>query len=119
MKSVPTFTATIYVGFKRRETGFTHTLMECEAICQEYVDLVSLCVTVTPTKFVYKNGNEPGAAVGLINYPRFYSTPEQIREQALALADRLMKELGQYRVSVVFPGETVMLSSLGSAALGD
>jgi ferredoxin len=111
--SVPTFTATIYVGFRSVRTDaptFTlHTIDEARAICQAYCNAVGLCVTLTPTEFVYTDGGEPGVIVGLINYPRFSSTPEAIRKHALTLAERLRVGLGQWRVSVVMPGETVML----------
>lgn len=109
MKTVPTFTATIYVGFRERDTGILHDLAECEAVCQRFVDLNGWCVTVTPTRFIYSHGHEPGAAIGVINYPRFPNEFEAIRERALALAERLQEALGQMRVSVVFPDETVML----------
>ena len=113
LATVPTFAATIYVGFRvgqPEDPTFTlHTIDEARAICRDYCDQVGLCVTLTPTEFLYTNGGEPGVAVGLINYPRFPSTPEAIREHALALAEKLRVGLGQWRVSVVMPDETVML----------
>ncbi len=108
MTSVATYTATIYVGLKHTG-GVTHWFWEVTTLCQEYVNRVGLCVSVTHTNFVYTNGFEPGAAVGLINYPRFPSTPKEIREKALELAELLRVKLGQQRVSIVFPDETVML----------
>jgi hypothetical protein len=30
-----------------------------------------LCVTVTPTTFLYTGGEEAGFAIGFVNYPRF------------------------------------------------
>jgi hypothetical protein len=108
--SVPTFTATIYVGTYNHTTKETHSLNKIRAVCEKYADEVGLCVTVTPTQFIYTNGGEKGAAVGLINYPRFPSIPEDIRAHALSLASRLLEALEQHRVSVVMPYETVMLS---------
>lgn len=52
---------------------------------------------------------EPGFCVGLINYPRFPSTAEKIREHAIAMARRLLVEFRQFKVSIVFPDETVMV----------
>lgn len=109
MKTVKTFTATIYVGFKNRSTGSVHPIETAMSVIQGYVDDVGLCVTVTPTTYVYTEGNEPGIAVGLINYPRFPSTPKQIRTHAITLAERLRVRLQQYKVCVVMPRETVML----------
>lgn len=110
---VTTFTATIFVGFRVGRSAETpkriHSLDEARRIVQRYVDAVGLCVTVTPTEYVYTKGGEPGCIVGLINYPRFPSTPEQVRAHALELAQQLLDGLGQFKVSVVFPDETVML----------
>lgn len=109
--SVPTFTATIWCGLFCKAQHRMYTRVMAEAICQRYCNEVGLCVTVSDTQFIYTNGCENGVQVGLINYPRFPAEPEGIRNHALELAVRLMDELGQMRVSVVFPDETVMLTS--------
>lgn len=120
MTTVPTCTATIYAGFKERPGEpkpqdhegpwpVVHAIHEAEAIVRAYCDAVGLCATVTPTTFVYTEGREPGVIVGLINYPRFPATPGAVRSRALKLAELLRVGLGQWRVSVVFPDETVML----------
>lgn len=105
------YQATIYVGFKERDTKVMHTIEEAEAICQQYCDDIGLCVSVTPTRYIYTNGNEPGCMVGLINYPRFPSTPEEIFGRAMVLAEKLMLALGQYRVTVIAPDRVEMLSN--------
>jgi hypothetical protein len=106
-KQVESYTATVYVGF--REGDVNHTIAEAEAVCRAYCDEIGLCVTLTPTRYLYTNGAEDGCAVGLINYPRFPDTPEGLETKALELARRLREALGQRRVSVLFPGHTVML----------
>lgn len=108
--AVPTFTATIYVGLKERATGQVVWENGREKI-QEYVNAVGLCVTWTHTEFIYTDGREPGFVVGLINYPRFPSSPDQIKAHALAIAEMLLKECKQLKVSVVMPNETVILST--------
>ena len=82
-----TYTATIYCGFKERQVGgsyYPNTLkcLEIEArnICKEYCDEVGLCVTFKLVEFLYINGDESGVEVGLINYPRFKSTPTEIQD---------------------------------------
>ena len=114
MNTVKTFTATIYVGLREGRTADLspkiHTIDEVFSVCHAYCNNVGLCVTVTPTYFIYTNGGEPGAIVGLINYPRFPSTPEEIVTHATQLATRLQSQLGQQRVSIVYPESTVMLS---------
>jgi len=106
---VATFTAQIYVGLKVGYGIYEHPAVEAHRICQTYCDKVKLCVTVTPTAFHYVDGNEEGVIVGLINYPRFPSTPEKITEQAVELAKLLKEGLNQNRVSIVTPTKTIML----------
>lgn len=74
----------------------------CAAFCLE----VGLCVTLTPTKYIYTGGQEDGFVVGLINYPRFPSTPEEIDEKAEALGRRLMESLAQLSFTIETPQRT-------------
>jgi hypothetical protein len=53
------------------------------------------CVTVTPTTYIYRGGEESGFVVGFRNYPRFPKDPRELRLLASALADQLREELGQ------------------------
>lgn len=69
-----------------------------------------LCVTLTSTEFIYTAGMETGIAVGLVNYPRFPKTPDEIKARAVAVAERLMDDLCQYSALVVTPAETVWLN---------
>lgn len=108
---VPTFVATIYVGFKETTTGSIQGIGLAESVIQDMANKGGLCVTITPTRYIYKNGNEPGCAIGLINYPRFPEQPEQIREKAVRIAEALKQVYKQQKVSIVFPDETVMLTS--------
>jgi len=57
--------------------------------CQKFCDEVGLCVTVTPTNYVYTNGEETGAIIGLINYARFPKHPQEIFEISERLALKL------------------------------
>ena len=111
MTIITSYTATIYVGLKHGYDGEIQSFDRVEQIIQAWVDKLGMCVTVTPTKYVYTKGNEPGIIVGFINYPRFPSTPEQIQYNALDLAQILLKECKQMQVSIVFPEKTMMLSN--------
>ena len=108
---VETFTATIYCGLRNRDTGCVHPVSYARELLQKYTDAVGLCVTLTETEYIYTRGSEKGIIVGLINYPRFPSSTEKIKQQALLIAEILMLNLEQYRVTVVFPDLTVMLSN--------
>ena len=106
---VPTFTAQIYVGSKVHETGEILPLSLAAEVCQEYVDEVGLCVSITPCEFIHSGGRESGVNIGLIHYPRFPSGAATIRAHALELASRLRIALKQQRASIVMPDETVMI----------
>jgi hypothetical protein len=108
--------ATIYVGvkaLKNRDDRSGHVPLfwkrKARWLLQKHVDCIGLCVTFTPTTFIYTKGNEPGFSVGLINYPRFPSTRLDIRQHALAIGYLMLREFKQFKVSIVFPDETVML----------
>jgi hypothetical protein len=109
METTKTYTAKIYIGTLPGYEGEEYPLTKIEQICQEYCNKVKLGLTITPTKFIYVDGNENGAIIGLINYPRFPSTPPQIRVHAITLAEKLKEQLKQNRVSIVFPDQTIML----------
>jgi hypothetical protein len=79
-------------------------------ICRAFCDEEGLCVTVTPTTYVYTKGEEAGVVVGLINYPRFPSEPSSILMTAKLLALELMHKLEQESVSVQTPDETLWFS---------
>ncbi len=77
-----------------------------EQTCREDCLAEGLCVTVTPTRFIYTGGEETGAEVGLINYPRFPSDSETITSRARALAVRLLDATCQHSVLVMTPTVT-------------
>lgn len=109
MRSVKTFTATIYVGTKRERYSEVRPIDIARNKLQEYVNRVGFCVTLTPTEYIYTNGSEPGFAIGLINYPRFPADMESIRGKAIEIALEMLETFEQFKVSIVFPDETVML----------
>lgn len=102
----------------RRETSASYPVSifvagdhdEAKAICRKFCDEEGLCVTVTPTAYVYTGGEEGGVIVGLINYPRFPSEPTHILSTARLLAIELMHKLEQQSASVQTPDETLWLS---------
>jgi ferredoxin len=102
----------------RRETCFSYPVSifiagnHAQAVyfCRAYCDRVGLCVTVTPTTYAYRDGEEAGVIVGLINYPRFPAEPSKIAETAKDLALDLMVSLKQQSVSVQLPDETLWFS---------
>lgn len=62
------------------------------------------CVTVTPTTYIYRGGEEQGFVVAFRNYPRFPSDAYRLRSLASDLAELLRSSLGQDSSMVVTLG---------------
>lgn len=74
-----------------------------EQVCREECLREGLCVTIEPTKYIYTGGEEAGFVVGLINYPRFPSTYEDLLVRAKDLAIKLLDQTCQRSVLIVTP----------------
>lgn len=74
----------------------------CRAFCMD----VPLCVTVTPTTYVYTGGAEEGVCVRLIHYPRFHESKEALVRKAEQLARHLRCALCQHSYTIEYPNET-------------
>lgn len=85
-------------------------LAQAKQVCRKYCFEVGLCVTVEPVTYIYTGGEEEGVRIGLINYPRFPSTGEEIQKKARSLADLLMHRLCQHSYSIVGPDQTEWFS---------
>jgi hypothetical protein len=64
-----------------------------------------LCVTIEPTAFIYTGGEEAGYRVGLLNYPRFPTTPQALEARAESVALALLEATHQH--SALMVGQTV------------
>lgn len=96
----PSYPVSIFVAGK---------VLDAAVICRSYCDDVGLCVTVTPTEYMYTGGMEAGVIVGLINYPRFPASAPDIFAKAEELAHRLIEGLGQRSCSIQAPDRTVWI----------
>lgn len=101
MTSVPTIHFDIFIAGDHQQA---------KQVCREYCLEVGLCVTVEPVDYIYTGGEEAGVRVGLINYPRFPSTDEELLLRARELADRLMHRLCQHSYSIAGPDTTEWVS---------
>lgn len=81
-----------------------------EQVCRKECKRKGLCVTVTPTKFIYTGGEETGVEVGLINYAKFPEEDAVIRARARDLALKLKEATYQDSVLVVTPMTTTWFS---------
>jgi hypothetical protein len=77
---------------------------------RQYCDENGLCVTITPTSYIYTSGQEAGFIVGLINYPRFPATPEELWATAETVAAYLRERLYQDSYTIQAPDKTVWIS---------
>lgn len=59
------------------------------------------CVTVTPTTFIYRGGEESGFVIGFRNYPRFPNDSHTLRRMAAELAELIREQSGQDSYMVV------------------
>ena len=111
MKILKAYNIQIWVGLREHYDESVHTIEEVRDICDTYVNRVKDCITITPTEYRYVNGNEPGVIIGWIQYPRFPRKRKEILRRALELADIIMRELGQFKVTVVTPNKSYMLEN--------
>lgn len=72
--------------------------------CRLFCDREGLCVTVTPTSYIYTGGETEGVIVGLINYPRFpVEHHGRIFATAKELAEMLVKLDGHESYTIQTP----------------
>lgn len=78
--------------------------------CREYC-LIGLCVTVTPTLFIYTAGEEFGVEIGLLNYPRFEDSVEGLLKKATELAAKCRDAAFQHSYLIVTPEMSIWNST--------
>jgi len=115
MKIKKTFKADIFLGLREGYSQNTHSIEEVYQLCKDYCDKVGLCVTITPTRFIYSKGAgisdgwEDGSIVGLIAYPRFPQSKYDIVGTAIELAKLFLVQFKQNRISVVTTDQTILV----------
>lgn len=97
----PSYTVRIYIGGNYNRI---------ENVCSDYVTKVGLCVNVKPTNFIYTYGEQSGAEIQLISYPRFSPTREQSWGDAYTLCEKLMNECNQKSATIIDEQEAVYVS---------
>jgi hypothetical protein len=69
-----------------------------------------LCVTVSPTDYLYMGGEESGYVVGLLQYPRFPESIESLQQKARNLMQILLEGTCQRSALMVTPDTTEWVS---------
>lgn len=91
------FYANIWIG------GDAHVARQA---CRQFCETHNVCITITPTEFVYVGGMESGVCVRLMNYPRFPEEQHTLETLAWELAIHLRPALCQRSFSIEFPDVT-------------
>lgn len=81
-----------------------------EEICRTFCER-GMCVSISPTNYIYTGGEESGFVVTLINYPRFPKKPLDLQDLAFELAMDLCVGLHQQSFSIERPDLTLFFSS--------
>lgn len=102
-KSADTFTATIFIAGQ---------IELIKSICAEYCS-DGFCVSIAPVDYIYKYGQESGAAIKIINYPRFPETNERLTLKAEKLGFLLAEKLHQGSFTVQANTETIFYDRRG------
>lgn len=69
-----------------------------------------LCVTIEPTTYIYTGGEEAGYVVGLLNYPRFPKTIDELDARARNLMKKLIDGTHQHSGLMVTPSNSYWTS---------
>jgi len=109
MKSVETTTVKIYLGLREGHTDKVHNLDEVKDFLQDYVNKSGLCITISPTSFIYRGGREEGIIIGLINYLRFPTQLKKLEQIAEEIASLCKEKYNPKRVSIEYQDRTIML----------
>jgi hypothetical protein len=80
-------------------------------IIREHLFEHPLCVTIDPTTFIYMGGEETGYVVGLLNYPKFPTAPNELAIRASMLAILLLEKTFQRTALVVTPEQTTWITN--------
>lgn len=96
-RTLPTYTIRIYLS---------GSIEAAKQVIREHVLERPLCVTVEPTTFIYTGGEEQGYVVGLLNYPRFPTAPNELNVRANILAELLLERTFQRSALIVTPTDT-------------
>jgi len=100
-KTIQTFEINIFIS---------GPLAAIEDVCRAEMRREDYCVTVTPTRFVFGGGDQEGARVGLLSYPRKPCPDAVLRNRAEKLARELLDGLHQNTALIVDPDTTTWIS---------
>lgn len=115
-KQVNTLEAKITIG---KNIGYSQkqhsTLYVIETLQKRQNKLIKkglyLSASVKECLIVCGGQVEPHVELSVINYPKFPLSPKKFKQQIIRLTKKLMRDLSQNRVVVVFTDKTVMIEN--------
>jgi hypothetical protein len=113
---VPSYNVSIYLGKRQQYDGPFFNLEDIILLIQKFLTQTVQNCCFRIEKCVYVTGKyvEEGFSINLINYPRFPKEFWEIEKMAKELAQYLLIELNQNRISIVTPVNTFMLENPNS-----
>lgn len=79
-------------------------------VCRRYCMDFGFCVSITQTDFIYTGGEESGVRIGIVQYPRFEKSNQELWNHARTLGVKLMEELCQTSFLIQGPDNTEWFS---------
>lgn len=112
--TTPTLKAEITIGLNRGYSDETWSLDKLKRTLRKAQELlkndngVLLSTKVTLCDIVFLGQDEPSVTISFINYPKFPVEKEPFKHGVIFITKRLMNELEQNRIVIVFNDETMM-----------
>lgn len=72
-------------------------------LCNNFCKENTICVNVQDTEYIYDGGQEKGAIIEFINYPKSSKDPLTLSGKATYLAQYLLEKLNQNSCTVMTP----------------
>jgi hypothetical protein len=99
--TLPTYQIKIYIS---------GPIEVAKQVIREHLLKNPLCVSIEPSTYMYVGGEESGYVVGLLNYPRFPTAPNELNIRARVLAELLLKNTFQRSCLIVTPENTTWIT---------
>lgn len=93
----------IFIGSREGYRGRVFSLQELKSEIAQLQDSqkITSVVRITKCEYLFKDYNESGFEISMINYPRFPKSKSDLMKDAMCLASHLMTVFKQNRVSLM------------------
>lgn len=114
-KTVNTYQGSINLGLQRHYSDDLIPKEDVIQFIQDYqksrlaIDKRLISVNIFESSIVCIGQNEPHLVIQLINYPKVDLSHQEIKQEAVDLAEALMNEYNQNRMVVVCTDETILM----------